>query len=73
MKFKLLIEEITTAAFAGWSENPSGNGFDMPLEAALRIKKMNKGLFLGPNRRKYSKIIGTVPDYYNKQLKKIFL
>lgn len=33
---------ISTASFAGWSTPASGRGFDMPREAAERIKKARK-------------------------------
>ena len=71
MKFYQLISEmITTASLGNWSQNPNGIGFDMPLEAARRIKK--KSVMQGLNRRQYAKMIGTTENFYNKELKKVF-
>jgi hypothetical protein len=85
VKFSQLLEDlgvpISTASFAGWNTNPSGIGFDMPLEAAQRIKKMRNGkkikgksdrsILFGINRRDYAKAIGTTENYYNKEVNKI--
>lgn len=85
MKFSQLLEDlgvpISTASFAGWSTNPNGIGFDMPLEAAQRIKKIRSGkkikgkldtsILFGLNRREYAKVIGATENYYNKEVNKI--
>lgn len=84
MKFSQLLEDlgvpISTASFAGWNVNPSGIGFDMPFEAAQRIKKMRSGknkkksdssILFGLNRRDYAKVIGTTENYYQNQVSKI--
>lgn len=74
---KLISEMITTASFAGWSQNPNGIGFDMPKEAAENIKRKRKrkndlSLLFGLNRRRYAKEIGTTEDYYLKKTKALF-